>query len=303
MRVSQQQVTEQVLFHLNAHLDGLQRLQTQLASGKRIGRASDDPTGAALSLDLHAQVGQTQQYRHNVEDGLGFAKATDIALGDAHDILRQARTLLISGAKDSLGDGDRQALGTQVRNLRDALLRVANSDFDGRKLFGGTVTDTNPVSLAGDGTASYAGNSEDILRLVSKEFQQAVNVAGDEAFNVSGAAVPGTADTFKILTDIASDIENGNVLSLSETRLQEMDAVLQNTLRLRADVGARINTLEMVKNRTADMETTLRERLSETEEANLPEVISQLLSEQNAYQAALAATARIVPPSLMDFLQ
>lgn len=302
MRVSTQQVADRVVFELNMHLERLQQLQVQLSSGKRITRASDDPAGAAASLDLQAIIGQIDQYQRNIADALGFAQTTESALGEASNLLRQARTLTIAGAKDSLGQGERTATAIQVRNLRDALLRVANSEYDGREIFSGTKTDTNPFSLAGDGSANYAGNSEDMVRQVGKNFQQTVNVPGDEAFNVNGT-VSGVADVFKVLTDVADDIENGNVTSLSDTRLQEIDALLQHVLGLRADMGARINTLEMGKNMMVNTQTNLREQLSNTEEVDLSAVVTQLQTEELTYRAALAATSRIVPQSLLDFLQ
>ncbi len=302
MRVSTQQIADRVVFELNTHLERLQQLQVQLSSGRRINRASDDPAGAAKSLDLQATIGQVEQYQRNVDDALGFAQTTESALGEASNLLRQARTLTIAGAKDSLGQGERTATAIQVRNLRDALLRVANSEYDGRKVFGGTVTDTNSFSLAGDGSASYAGNSENIVRQVGKNFQQTVNVPGDEAFNVNGA-VSGVADVFKVLTDAADDIENGNVTSLSDTRLREIDALLQHVLGLRADMGARVNTLEMGKNMMVNTQTHLREQLSNTEEVDLSAVVTQLQTEELTYRAALAATSRLVPQSLLDFLR
>lgn len=302
MRVSTQQVADRVVFELNMHLERLQQLQVQLSSGKRITHPSDDPAGAAQSLDLQAMLGQIDQYQRNIADALGFAQTTESALAEASNLLRQARTLTIAGAKDSLGQGERTATAIQVRNLRDALLRVANSEYDGRKVFGGTVTDTNPFALTGDGSASYAGNNEDMVRQVGKDFQQTVNVPGDEAFNVNGS-VPGVADVFKVLTDIADDIENGNVTSLSDTRLQEIDALLQHVLGLRADMGARLNTLEMGKNMMLNTQTTLREHLADTEEVDLPAVVAALQTEELTYRAALAATSRIVPQSLLDFLR
>lgn len=302
MRVSTQQITDRVLFDLNVHLERLQRLQVQLSSGKRLTRASDDPTGAAQALDLQAIIGQVEQYQRNAEDALGFARATESALGEASDLLRQARTLTIASAKDSLGQGERTAAAVQMRNLRDALLRVANSEYDGRKIFSGTKTDTKPFSLAGDGSANYAGNNEAIVRQVGKDFQQTVNVPGDEAFNVNGT-VSGVADVFKVLTDTADDIENGNITSLSDTRLRDIDALLQHVLGLRADMGARLNTLEMGKNIMIHTQTMLRERLADTEEVDLAAVVAQLQTEELAYRAALAATSRLVPQSLLDFLR
>ncbi|MCS6860466.1 MAG: flagellar hook-associated protein FlgL [Abditibacteriales bacterium] len=302
MRVSTQGVTDRVMFELNLHLERLQRLQVQLSSGKRLTRASDDPAGAAAALDLRAILGQVEQYQRNGEDALGFARATESALGEASNLLRQARTLTIAGAKDSLGQGERTATAMQVRNLRDALLRVANAEYDGRSIFSGTRTDIKPFSLAGDGSANYAGNSEDIVRQVGKDFQQTVNVPGDEAFNVNGS-VAGVADAFKLLTDIADDIENGNVTRLSDTRLREMDALLQHVLGLRADMGARLNTLEMTKNMMLNTQTNLREQLANTEEVDLSAVVTQLQTEELTYRAALAAASRIVPQSLLDFLR
>jgi flagellar hook-associated protein 3 FlgL len=78
---------------------------------------------------------------------------------------------------------------------------------------------------------------------------------------------------------------------------------LNDVLEQRADVGARSNRLDLTKNRLSDQYTNFSELMSNNEDADMAEVIMNLKNEENVYKASLEAGARIIQPSLMDFLR
>jgi len=78
---------------------------------------------------------------------------------------------------------------------------------------------------------------------------------------------------------------------------------LDNVLRLRADVGARINRLELTANRMMNDNTNFTRLMSENENVDMTDTIMNLKNEENVYRASLAGGARIIMPSLIDFLR
>jgi len=107
---------------------------------------------------------------------------------------------------------------------------------------------------------------------------------------------------FGYMEDLARKIEAGKV---SETSLQigGDDRRMEELLLYRSTVGARINRLELQQSRLESIQETFTSLLSKTEDADMAEVIMQLQLQENVYRASLAAGARIIQPSLLDFLR
>ncbi|MDD2510715.1 MAG: flagellar hook-associated protein FlgL [Syntrophomonas sp.] len=107
---------------------------------------------------------------------------------------------------------------------------------------------------------------------------------------------------FGYMEDLARKIEAGKV---SETSLQigGDDSRMEELLLYRSTVGARVNRLELQQSRLESIQETFTSLLSKTEDANMAEVIMQLQLQENVYRASLAAGARIIQPSLLDFLR
>jgi flagellar hook-associated protein 3 FlgL len=83
-------------------------------------------------------------------------------------------------------------------------------------------------------------------------------------------------------------------------RLDVRAATIRNGL---STVGARSNQLERMRQSADDMALNVSQSLSDVEDIDLPQTITDLQLQQTAYQAALAAGARVVQPSLIDFLR
>ncbi len=78
---------------------------------------------------------------------------------------------------------------------------------------------------------------------------------------------------------------------------------MRNVSDALGEIGARYNRVETMKNRANHQIVTLRSSLSEVEDIDLPATIMDLQLQETAYKAALSATARVIQPSLVDFLR
>ncbi len=85
--------------------------------------------------------------------------------------------------------------------------------------------------------------------------------------------------------------------------LKNIDDSIQRMLDSRATVGSRAVRFESANSRLNDMNLSFTKLLSETEDADMPSLVSTLATYENNYQAALQATAKIIQPSLLDFLK
>ena len=292
MRVTQGMMVGNFLNNLNNNFKIMDKIQEQMSTGKRINRPSDDPVGVVSSLRLRTGLTEAEKYLSNVDDAKSWLDTTDTALGQAGDILQRVRELTVYGANDTLSQAARDALAKEVHQLREQVVQVANSTYDGRFIFGGFQTTTAPFTGAG----VYTGDTGTINYEIGVNVTMPVNITGDSAFI-------NAVDVFALLTNIENEIIAGNSTSLSNVRLGEIDQVMDNIQSLRSDVGAKTNMAELTRTRLEDTNLNLSALLSKNEDINTGEVITQLKMQENTYRTALAAGARIIQPTLMDFLR
>jgi flagellar hook-associated protein 3 FlgL len=305
MRITNNMVFGATTRHAKAHLEKLFNLQNQLATGKKITRPSDDPTGTDRAMLLRGTLSQQQQYQENIQNAGTWLKITDGALDEAHSVLGRARELAVRGANDHQQENERIAMAEEISQLREQLQVIANSEINGRFMFGGTKTIVQPgydlpypdPALPTDEIV-FAGNDVPMDVEVVPGVTLPFNSTGNTVFGVAGN--PDSA--FVALKELEEALRAGNSDAIS-TQIGRLDVAMTRVTTERAVVGSRINRLDLLEERYADAEVSYRERLSETEEPEFADVVSQVMQQEAVYQASLAASARIIQPSLLQFLK
>jgi flagellar hook-associated protein 3 FlgL len=291
LRVTQRSISASSSANLQHNLLQMQRLQEQLSSGRQLGRPSDSPTGTVSALRLRADLRRGEQLVRNANDGIGWLATADTTLTQGLEALGRVRELALRGRNAAMGDEDRAAIATEVEGLRDHLLALANTTYLGRPVFSGT----SAAPAAYDATGTYQGDTGAISRTVLDGVSVQVNVTGPEVFGPAGA------DVFSVLTDLADH------LRLDPTQLDgDVSAIDARMLDLKtglAQVGARYHQVETMRDRTEGARLDAQNALAEVESVDLPKAITELKLQEVAYQAALAATSRVIQPSLVDFLR
>lgn len=203
LRPTQNATFRQIDSGLLSNLARLVKAQSQVATGRRIARPSDDPVGASRALGYARHIAGTERHGAASRSGserLNFAASR---LEEASGELADARALLVQGLNGTLNEGDRKSLAAQVRILRDRLLEAANSrDADGY-LFGGTESASEPFlssNVGGSERASYAGNGDTPELIVGQGLRVETGYAGDGIF----AAVQRSGTQYTTATGLAA---------------------------------------------------------------------------------------------------
>jgi flagellar hook-associated protein 3 FlgL len=298
-RVTEGSMTTKVLGDLQRGLARGQKLQSQISGGKLLTRPSDSPTGTVTSLQLRGEVRATQQYSRNSNDGLGWLGTIQDTLGDASSEIIRVRDLTVQALNSANDGGSRQALVDEIDNIRDQLMGQANAKYMDRPVFGGTTPGSTSYAKDGTtGTITFTGNQNQTTRTVGPNAKVRIEVSGPEAFGT-----PGTdTELFGVLQKISDGIKNNDSASLSES-LQNLDSAHDLLKSALSDVGARYNRVEQMKQSADDHLLSVSSQLSDIEDVDLPKAIMELQIQQTSYQAALAATAKVIQPSLIDFLR
>lgn len=303
MRVSNSMMSHNLILRLGQSTERLFRLQEEMASGLRITKPSDDPVGAVHAAALKSALAAISQYRRNAEEADSLLGMTDSALAEISNLLQSAKTAGLAGVTDTADQQTRQALAQEIEQTMQAVLRTANSSRTNRFLFAGYKTADAPFSLdlADDPPATYIGDSGVSLFEVGRSSFVAVNLPGDEVFNMGGADDPALPDLFSSLDGLREALLAGDTVEL-QNRLQEVDAHLTRVLNFRAEVGARQQGIELALNRLTDTELSLRTSLSNTEDADLTKVMVELQAQQNIYQATAGVAATLAQGGLMEYM-
>jgi flagellar hook-associated protein 3 FlgL len=303
MRVTTLMSSRATLRDLNDGLDRLTRLQGRLSSGKQIARPSDDPYGTSRALALHGELGGLDQYRRNVDDGTGWLNTSDTALGQMSDVLSRVRELLVQGGNDTAGASARSAMADEIDQLAESVKQEADVQYGGRYVFSGTATGTAPYALGGAGGDGYQGDAGTITRAIGPQVEIPINADVHQLLGDGQAA--GDGKLLSTLRDISDHLRGGTAADAAALRgadLQRLDANLDTLNGIRADVGARTNRLAIAASRLSGLQLNATQLLSQAEDADMAQTITQYTTQQAAYNAALRAGSNIVQSSLLDFL-
>jgi flagellar hook-associated protein 3 FlgL len=293
-RVTDTSMRHRMLGDLNRSMARGQKLQEQISSGKQLSRPSDSPTGTVTSLQLRGEVRSTQQFARNANDGLGWLGAIQDKLGDASGQLIRVRDLTVQGLSAANNSSARDAIAVEIDNIRASMIGEANTKYLGRPVFGGTT----PGDVAFDDTGAYVGTDGQTTRTVGPNAKVRIDTTGAEAYGKNGSET----QLFKVLSDISTALRGNNDGALN-TALGNLDTahdLLKSTL---SDVGARYNRITQMKQSADDHLLSVTSQLSDIEDVDLPKAIMELQIQQTSYQAALAASAKVIQPSLIDFLR
>ena len=293
MRITQRAVALTSLQGLNRNLDAVGKLQQQLTTGRLINAPSDSPTGTNKAMQIRAEQAAVAQHSRNIGDAKSWLEQGDSSLREMLDTTRRVRDLTVQGLNTGgVSDASQKALATEVASLRDGLLSLANTAVQGRPIFGGVTPGAKAYN--DDGTWAGLAGPAISLRLSESETVR-VDLTGPEAFGPDGS------NLFDIVGRVTTDLTTDPVAL--EADLADLDTAIKRMSTSVADIGARAARVDRAEQLNFDRSLTLTGQLGETENVDLPNTIMRLQMQQVGYEAALAATAKAISPTLLDYLR
>ena len=293
-RVTESSIHTRVLNNLQKNLAKGEKIQRQLSSGKQINRPSDSPTGTVKSMQLRGEARATEQHSRNADDGLGWLNSLQSTLDSGSTMVNRVRDLTVQALSSGSNDvQSNKALSTEVAQLKESLIGYANTRYLDRPIFGGATVG----QVAFDGAGVFVGDTTQTMRTVGAGAKVRVDANGVDAFGV-----PGDTQLFTVLEEITKNMESGNTAALTDN-LKNLDIASNQLKSTLSEVGARYNRVEGMKQSAQDRLLSVTSQLSDVEDVDLPKTIMDMQMQQTSYQAALAATAKVIQPSLIDFLR
>jgi flagellar hook-associated protein 3 FlgL len=300
-RITSAMIAGTTLTDINAALNGMQRSESELASGKSIQQPSDNPYGASRAIELQSTLDGMSSYAAGAQDGISWTQTASSALSNINDVGQRVRELLVQASNGVNNPIDRAAIAEEVDQLTATVKQDANTQYAGQYVFSGTLTATAPYTAgAGD---EYQGNAGQVTRAIGPGASVAINT--NVSTLLGNGQGSGDGKLLDVLRTISQHLRSGvpaEEAALGSTDLKNLDSNLQALTTMQAGAGAVTAQMQIALSRIGDLQITAAKTLSSTQDADLAKVAIAYSSEQAAYNAALRAGASIVQTSLLDFL-
>ena len=295
MRVTLQQKTSHINTSIVKLSEQMLRAQNKISSGKKVSKPSDDPIAAAKILDHRTSLQTMEQYVTNVETAKSRVEYADAILGYIDDLVTEAHG--IAQAQSSRDAESMAAAAIEVRDIYDHIMELANSKYGDHYIFSGSKSHTPPFTRDADFNATYQGNGDSYQTMVSDS--QVVKVVSD------GEAIfqdpPDGTDLFLSLKALIDGLEAGdNSQVLAQTENLHNAQIHNHSVR--TQYGTNLHRLEVSGNHWQNFRPKVEEMLTRLEAADMAEAIIELNNLEIAYQATIMTAAKIVQPSLIQFL-
>ena len=144
MRITNKMMTNNMMSNINKNKLGMNSLEEQYSSGKKIQRPSDDPIVTVRALKLRTNLSElSQYYEKNIPDAKSWMDVTESALTTVNDILKQVNTYCVQGSSDTLTASDRSSIVSNLDQLKQQIYQEGNTNYAGRYVFTGYKTDSS----------------------------------------------------------------------------------------------------------------------------------------------------------------
>jgi len=307
-------LSSNLLQNLEAAQGRMDDLQNQLSTGQRINKPSDDPVGVQNAMRLKSNITSVTQWSNNTDAALQFMNTTDSTMGDMTSMLQRIRDLAVQGSNGTLATTDRGAIADEVDQLSSELQMMANTQVGSKYMFSGTATDKVliPTDSTGaiDASSASQANGIDIKFEVGNNLNIPVSVNGQALFGITTTTDPVTNVTtttttptgmLKTLSTLSSALRSNDPTTVTNS-LGTLDENINNVINERAGLGARINRMTAIQSQLDSASINLQGNLSSIQDADMAKTITDFTNQQNVYKAALAVGAKIIQPSLVDFM-
>ena len=309
MRITNSMMITRTMRNQNTNLEKRNKWNHDLSTLTNLHKPSDDPIRVSRTLRLESDISMNIQYKDNIESAKSWLEKTESAFNEINSVYQSIRELAVQGANGVLKGEDTQKIAQEIKELKNHLIQIGNDTYLGRHIFTGYKTDVRLLNDDGSYNAGTNPDEIDFATLKDEIIQYkvgdsqliAVNITGDRVFGMPVGA-DNKPQLFADIDELLTALNAGEHEDASAS-IAKMDEQLKVLLQVRGEVGAKVNMIDVMSERMSDVNVNLKDLLSKTRDTDVAETQIQLVTAEAVYRASLAVTARIIQPTLVDFLR
>lgn len=273
-------------------------LQTQIATGKKILKPSDDPAAAQQIAEFDRKDADAAVYGTNLTVAGSLLDQADGVLTQIASQMTRATEIATQAANGTQTDATRKILGTELQSLVGALVGLANTrNVRGQPLFG-TADGTPAVTDVGNGTYQYAPTNVSEVPIADGQSVQASESAS-RIFDIGGGK-----DALTMLSTLASALmAGGDVSATISESLDGLSAANDQIANVQASVGARGARVDLQQQLLTTANTDRADLRSKIEQVDVTDAVVQLQQMMTAISATQASFSKLSSLSLFDYIK
>ncbi|MBB6450371.1 flagellar hook-associated protein 3 FlgL [Geomicrobium halophilum] len=292
MRITQSMISNQTLGNIQNNYGELSKLQEQISTGTKISRPSEDPVLATNAMRYRTELREIDQFQRNTSVANLWMQSSDNALYTVNQTIQRIREITVQASNDTYDQAQRQDMAEEVKQLISHIEDLANTKVNNNYIFNGTDATNPPVNLD---TQEFPDHTDLLNVELMNGVEVPINVNADQLFR---------AEMFRDLQELERNLRDPETSDRElDDFLRTIDGHLDEVLRTEAQLGARINRVEMIEDRLSEQKEIATKVMSDNENVDMAAVITDLITQESVHQAALSAGARIIQPNLIDFLR
>lgn len=342
MRITYRMMTSKYSTNLNSLSSDLDKLNTQVATGRKYAKTSEDVSSAVRGYQIRRNLAKVSGYQDNIQHAQDFLTNSESTLGQIESSLGEANDKILQGMNGTQSVGDRKIIAREIRSVQDQLMETMNTSVSGVYLFSGS-NDAKPFTTDANGKLLYNGHlvddldestpaKADLLNGLKSDslyvdiglgvaFDNNGNVNRDSVFNYSQPGISfignGTDTTtisgenisnnlYDLLGSIATEFEKSDA-NYSFDRVDKLYGLyqknMQKTYQTTTAIGAQTNYLDFMTSRYETQNFNLEERQTKVEGVDAAYTYMAYQTQKVAYQAALQMGTNIVQQSVFDYMR
>ncbi len=341
MRITNSMITTKYLRSVNTLSTGLDKLYSQMTTGRAFSRSSENTAAAIKAYQIRKEMTQTEGYQANIQHAQSSLTNAESSLTHIEELMKSVKDRILQANTASASADERKIAATELRSIQESLLQALNSNSTDGYYFGGANTQTKPFTVDASGQLMYNGQllsgltSTDADHLSGESMYVDIGlglrtipaippnpanstVDPDSVFHytIPGINITGSGTmTLPINTTISSNLYDliGKMADELESPSYTYESVDElygafrdksmNVVFNLTEIGAKTSYLDFMTDRYETRTGDLEERQDNVEFVDPARAIIDFKSQQVAYNAALQMGAQIIPPSIFNYMK
>lgn len=324
MRITNASMVRSHLYDTQKNLTNMSKINQQISTGKVINTVSDDPHKAIKIMNMNSEIKYNEKYNYNIDETVGWMNNTDSSLEAVGNLLGEIKETILKVGNGTYSQNEMKSLNADMNEKIKQLADTLNSTHGGKYLFGGSSVDDAPITVienpdgsvklefSKDKNGQIIPNTNDLKADISSGINLDYNVSVGEIFNITDANgnKVNLLDEINNLSTLMNDIANGDeqtAQAAKETLMNDtkgkIDTLFDHVVNQRTTLGVRVNTAEKIKEFNEENIVNLKAILSQDQDTDVVEKFIELKSAEMIYQASIQVGAKLIQPSILDYIR
>ncbi len=307
MEMSTNLYFERSIAQMGVTQDRLSKTQMQLSTTKQVIKPSDAPDKSATITRLKSAIERQTAYVNTINAVKDKLSQQETAADNASSLLYRLKELTVQAANDTYNAADRKSIDIEIRQLRDQLLSLANTqDVNGNFIFSGSRVSKMAFATNEEGKLVYQGDQTVNAAGVGEQSMVDVNRAGTNPFDklvrTDANGKKEAVGFFQVIDDLSSALQNNKPVDIQRA-VGEIEQLQQGLSDSLASIGAAVNKAENQASLADENMLRMKSMLSQAEDTDYTEAITKMNKDMLELEAAQSSFAKISQLNLFDYIK